>query len=56
MSQFPSSRNLASWTGVSPGNNESTGKKGSKSIQGNPHIKAILYEVACVISRSKNVT
>lgn len=27
MSQFPTSRHLASWAGVSPGNNESAGKK-----------------------------
>ena len=54
MSQFPTSRHLASWAGVSPGNNESAGKKkGSKSVQGNPHIKAALCEVAWAISRSK---
>lgn len=46
MTQFPSSRHLASWAGVSPGNNESAGKKSSKSVQGNPHIKAALCEVA----------
>jgi transposase len=39
MSQFTTSRHLASWAGVSPGNNESAGKKKSgKSVQGNPHI------------------
>lgn len=57
MSQFPTSRNLASWAGVSPGNNESAGKKkGSKSVQGNPHIKATLCEVAWAISRSKKTS
>ena len=30
MNQFPTSRHLASWTGVSPGNNESAGKKKRK--------------------------
>lgn len=55
MSQFSTSRHLASWAGVSPGNNESAGKKkGTKSIQGNPHIKSALCEVAWAISRSKN--
>jgi transposase len=57
MSQFPSSRHLASWAGVSPGNNESAGKKkSSKSAQGNPHIKSALCEVAWAISRSKNTS
>lgn len=55
MTQFPTSRHLASWAGVSPGNNESAGKKKSgKSVQGNPHIKTALCEVAWAISRSKN--
>jgi len=55
MSQFATSRHLASWAGVSPGNNESAGKKKSgKSVQGNPHIKSALCEVAWAISRSKN--
>ena len=57
MNQFPTSRHLASWAGVSPGNNESAGKKkSSKSVQGNPHIKSALCEVAWAISRSKNTS
>lgn len=54
MGQFSTSRHLASWAGVSPGNNESAGKKKSgKSVPGNPHIKTALCEVAWAISRSK---
>lgn len=57
MNQFPSSRHLASWAGVSPGNNESAGKKkGAKNVQGNPHIKSALCEVAWAISRSKDTS
>ena len=32
MNQFPSSRHLASWAGVSPGNNESAGKKKAPKV------------------------
>lgn len=32
MSQFPTSRHLASWAGVSPGNNESAGKKKAEKV------------------------
>ncbi|MCM3570701.1 IS110 family transposase [Neobacillus mesonae] len=47
MNQFPTSRHLASWAGVSPGNNESAGKKSTKSVPGNPHIKSALCELSC---------
>jgi transposase len=38
MSQFPSSRHLASWAGVSPGNNESAGKKKVQKALRETHI------------------
>jgi transposase len=38
MSQFPSSRHLASWAGVSPGNNESAGKKKVQKALKETHI------------------
>lgn len=54
MGQFPTSRHLASWAGVSPGNNESAGKKkGNKKAQGNPHIKSTMCEVAWAVTKSK---
>ena len=57
MTQFPSSKHLASWSGVSPGNHESAGKKkASKTVKGNPHIKTALCQVAWAISRSEKHT
>lgn len=54
MSRFPSDRHLSSWTGVSPGNNESAGKrKSSRSTQGNKWLKGVLTESAWSASRSK---
>ena len=38
MTQFPSSRHLASWAGVSPGNNESAGKKKVPKVFRETHI------------------
>jgi len=40
---FPTDAQLASWAGICPGSNESAGKKkGSKCLQGNKHMKAVL--------------
>jgi transposase len=54
MEQFPSHKHLASWAGVSPGNNESAGKNKSGSItQGNKWLKTQLVEAGWAASRSK---
>jgi transposase len=47
MSIFPSSKHLASWCGISPGNNESAGKNRSgRTTQGDKFLKAALVESA----------
>ena len=52
MSRFPSAKHLASWAGVCPGNKQSGGKRLSgKMTKGNPWLRAMLGEVAWVISR-----
>uniref|UniRef100_UPI00403F6C45 IS110 family transposase n=1 Tax=Paenibacillus sp. FSL W8-1187 TaxID=2975339 RepID=UPI00403F6C45 len=54
MLQFHSEKHLASWAGLSPGNNESAGKKKSSRISsGNPHVKSVLVECAWAASRTK---
>jgi transposase len=54
MSVFHSSKHLASWAGVCPGNNESAGKKKSSRItHGNKYLKTALVEAAWAASRSK---
>lgn len=51
MSVFKSSKHLASWAGVSPGNNESAGKKKtSKTTKGNKALKTVAIE--CVLGTS----
>ena len=47
MSVFPSSKHLASWCGISPGNNESAGKNRSgRTTQGDKFLKSALVEIA----------
>ena len=54
MSQFPSHAHLSSWAGVSPGNNESAGKRyGSKTTPGDKWLKGGLSEAAWAASKTK---
>ena len=54
MSRFASSRHLASWAGLCPGNNESAGKRRSgKSHRGNRWIKTVMVEIAWAASHTK---
>lgn len=55
MQRFASSRHLASWAGLCPGNNESAGKRRSgKSHRGNRWIKGLMTEIAWAATRTKN--
>lgn len=55
MSQFPTTKNLASWAGLTLGNRESASKrKSTKTMKGNPNIKSALCEAARVAFRSGN--
>lgn len=55
MSRFASSRHLASWAGLCPGNNESAGKRRSgKSHRGNRWIKGDMTQIAWAATRTKN--
>jgi transposase len=55
LSRFPSARNLASWTGLCPGNNERAGKRYSGRIRkGSPHLRQALIEAAHGAARAKN--
>jgi len=55
MGQFPEAGQLASWTGVCPGNNESAGKrKSGRTNRGNPWARRALVECAWSASRKKD--
>lgn len=55
MEVFPDHKHLASWAGVSPGNNESAGKKKSTRItHGNKYLKTTLVEAAWAASHTKD--
>jgi len=55
MSQFPTAEHLASWAGMSPGQNESAGKrKRGKTRKGNSTLKKTLVQSARSAAKSKN--
>jgi transposase len=55
MSRFPSDAHLCSWSGLSPGNNESAGKrKNGKTNKGNRYLKSTLIQCAKVAQKDKN--
>ena len=55
MSVFPNEKHLASWIGISPGNNESAGKiKSGRITHGNKHAKGAIVEIAWAAIRTKD--
>lgn len=54
MSRFASHAHLASWAGMSPGNNESAGKrKSGRTSKGNPHLRRTLVQAAHSAARTR---
>lgn len=54
MSRFPTHAHLCSWAGMSPGNNESAGKrKSGRTTKGNPHLRRTLVQAAHSAARTK---
>lgn len=54
MSQFPEDKNLTSWAGMCPGNNESAGKrKSGKTMKGSRYLRAALIQAAWAASHQK---
>lgn len=54
MGQFPDEKHLASWAGMSPGSNESAGKKKSSRItHGNKYLRTMLVQFAWAATRTK---
>jgi transposase len=55
MSVFETEKNLASWVGICPGNDESAGKrKGGRTRKGNSTLKKTLIQCGKAAGRSKN--
>lgn len=54
MERFPSEKHLASWAGLSPGNNQSGGRRHSgKTTKGNRAVRAALTQAAWVAVRKR---
>jgi transposase len=54
MSAFPTAKHLASWAGLSPGNNEPVGKRRSgKTRKGSKWLRATLTEAAFAATKTK---
>ena len=54
MERFPNEQHLASWAGLSPGNNESAGKKKSSRItHGDKWLKSMIVQCAWAATRTK---
>lgn len=55
MDRFPTEEHLSSWAGMSPGNNESAGKKkAGRTTHGNKCLKATLTECSWAASKKKD--
>lgn len=55
MSRFPTDGHISSWGGLSPGNNESAGKrKNVKTTKGNPLLRSTLIQAAKAASHTKD--
>ncbi|MGS0201737.1 transposase, partial [Escherichia coli] len=53
--QFPSANHMCSWAGMTPGNNESAGKrKSGKTRKGNKKLRQALVEAARSAARTKD--
>jgi len=54
MNRFPTDKNLASWAGICPGNNQSAGRrKGGKTRHGNAHLQSALVRAAQAASHTQ---
>ena len=53
MEQFPNEQHLASWAGMSPGSNESAGKKSTWITHGDKYLKVLLVQCAWAATRTK---
>jgi len=55
VSRFPTADHLAAWAGVSPGNNESAGKRRSgRTRKGNQALRTVLNQAAHAAAHTKN--